>query len=43
MGAGRVTSIDPLPAANMEKLYRKRKDDAQSIRLFIAAQPKFAR
>ena len=38
--AGRVTNIDPLPAAIMAKLYREREDDEDSIRLFIAAQPK---
>jgi hypothetical protein len=38
----RVTNIDPLPTASMEQLYRERKDDKKSIRLFIAAQPQFA-
>jgi hypothetical protein len=33
--AGRVTNVDLL-----NQLYRERKDDDASIRLFIAAQPK---
>jgi hypothetical protein len=37
--ADRVTNIDPLPAATMNKLYGEREDDEDSIRQFIAAQP----
>jgi hypothetical protein len=42
LGTRRVTNIDPLPTASMQQLYRERKDDKESIRLFIAAQPHFA-
>jgi hypothetical protein len=42
VGASRVTNIDPLPDASMEQLYRERKDDEKSIRLFMAAQPQIA-
>jgi hypothetical protein len=40
--ARRVTNIDPLPAATMDKLYREREDDENSIQQFIAAQPRSA-
>lgn len=40
--SGRVTNVDPLPATAMTKLYREREDDEDSIRRFIAAQPKNA-
>jgi hypothetical protein len=36
---GRVTNVDPLSAAVLERLYREREDDDQSIRRFIKAQP----
>jgi hypothetical protein len=38
----RVTNVEPLPDAVLSRLYRKREDDADSIRRFIAAQPKEA-
>ena len=40
---GRVTNVDPLPDAVARKLYADREDDTESIRRFIAAQPKDAR
>ena len=36
---GRVTNVDPLPTAVLDRLYRQRQDDDQSIRRFIKAQP----
>jgi hypothetical protein len=40
--SGRVTNIDPLPPGILSKLYREREDEEDSIRQFIAAQPKNA-
>ena len=37
--SGRVTNVDPLPATVLERLYRKREEDDESIRRFIKAQP----
>jgi hypothetical protein len=37
---GRVTNVDPLPARILKRLYRQPDDDADSIRLFMAAQVK---
>jgi hypothetical protein len=39
---GRVTNVNPLPASVARKLYAEREDDMDSIRRFIAAQPKDA-
>jgi len=39
----RITNVDPLPARVVRKLYDERQDDVESIRRFIAAQPKDAR
>ena len=36
---GRVTNVDPLPTAVLDRLYRAREDDDQSIRRFIKVQP----
>ena len=36
---GRVTNVDPLPSAVLNRLYRAREDDDGSIRRFIKAQP----
>ena len=38
--AGKVTNVAPLPARVARKLYADPEDDAQSIRLFMAAQAK---
>ena len=38
----RVTNVDPLPRTYLDQLYREREDDLDSIRQFIAAQPKEA-
>ncbi len=38
----RVTNVDPLPDRAARKLYDQRKDDTNSIRKFIRAQPKDA-
>lgn len=35
---GRVTNVDPLPVPQAKRLYEQPEDDADSIRLFIAAQ-----
>ena len=43
MGAGRVTNVAPLPDRVARKLYAERDEDMDSIRRFIAAQPKDAR
>ena len=40
---GRVTNVEPLSRAVMDKLYREREDDEASIRRLINAQPKNAR
>jgi hypothetical protein len=37
--SGRVTNVKALPDAVLSRLYRQREDDADSIRLLIAAQP----
>lgn len=42
MGAGRVTNVTPLPDKVARELYDQRKDDTDSIRKFIRAQPKDA-
>jgi hypothetical protein len=42
MGAGRVTNVEPLPDKVARKLYAEREEDMESIRCFIAAQPKNA-
>jgi DNA-binding MurR/RpiR family transcriptional regulator len=39
----RITNVDPLPNRVARKLYDQRQDDVESIRRFIAAQPKDAR
>ena len=39
---GRVTNVDPLPDKTAHKLYAARQEDEDSIRSFIAAQPKDA-
>ncbi len=39
----RITNVDSLPARVARKLYAERQDDVESIRRFIAAQPKDAR
>jgi hypothetical protein len=40
--SGRVTNVDPLPDKVMKEIYAQRQDDDESIRRFIAAQPKGA-
>jgi hypothetical protein len=35
---GRVTNINPLPAKVAKRLYKQKDDDAEAIRLFMAAQ-----
>ena len=40
--SGRVTNVDPLPDKVLDRLYRARDEDGESIRRFIAAQPKGA-
>lgn len=42
LAPGRVTNVDPLPEATLQALYSERQEDMQSIRRFIAAQPKDA-
>ena len=37
---GRVTNVAPLPARVARKLYAEPEDDAESVRLFVAAQAK---
>jgi hypothetical protein len=37
--AGRVTNVDPLPTAILDRLYCEREDDDESIRRLIKAQP----
>jgi hypothetical protein len=39
---GRVTNVDPLPHSVLDKLYREREDDEESIRRFIDLQPREA-
>ena len=39
---GRLTNVDPLPDAVLERLYRERDEDDATIRCFITAQPKDA-
>jgi hypothetical protein len=39
---GRVTNVDPLPAAAARRLYSQPDDDAEAIQLFMAAQCKDA-
>jgi hypothetical protein len=41
--SGRVTNVAPLPDSVVRKLYAEREEDLDSIRRFIAAQPKDAR
>ena len=41
--SGRVTNVAPLPDNIARKLYADREEDMDSIRRFIAAQPKDAR
>ena len=36
----RITNVDPLPDKVLKRLYRQADDDADSIRLFMAAQAK---
>jgi hypothetical protein len=43
MGSSRVTNVDPLPEKLARQLYRDREEDMESIRRFVAAQPKDAR
>ena len=38
-GAGRITNIQPLTEDVLEKIYRLRHEDENTIRQFIAAQP----
>lgn len=38
--SGRVTNVDPLPAAVSKRLYSEPDDDEDSIRLFMTAQAK---
>jgi hypothetical protein len=40
--SGRVTNVAPLPDRVARKLYAEREEDLDSIRRFIAAQPKDA-
>ncbi len=42
LAVGRVTNVDPLPSKVLRKLYDEREEDMDSIRSFIAAQPKEA-
>jgi len=42
LGAERVTNVQPLPKKTLDRLYRERDEDSESIRQFIAAQPKSA-
>ena len=42
LAPGRVTNVDPLPERVARKLYAEREEDMESIRRFIAAQPKDA-
>jgi hypothetical protein len=37
-GAGRITNVDPLPAAVLKQLYDEREDDTAAIREMIQAQ-----
>lgn len=37
---GRVTNVDPLPEAVLNRLYSEREEDEASIRRSLAAQPK---
>lgn len=39
---GRLTNVEPLSDAILERLYRERDDEDDSIRRFISAQPKGA-
>jgi hypothetical protein len=39
---GRLTNVEPLTDAELERLYSEREDDEASIRRFIKAQPKHA-
>ncbi len=39
---GRITNVEPLPKAVLEKLYAERVDDEEGIRRLMAAQPKDA-
>jgi hypothetical protein len=39
-GSGRITNVDPLPAAVAARLYAQADDDSESTRLFMAAQVK---
>jgi hypothetical protein len=41
--SSRVTNVEPLPDKVARKLYAERDEDLDSIRTFIAAQPKDAR
>jgi hypothetical protein len=36
----RITNVDPLPGKILKRLYKQADDDADSIRLFMAAQAK---
>jgi len=38
--ASRITNVDPLPDKVAKKLYRQADDDADSIKMFMAAQVK---
>jgi hypothetical protein len=40
--SGRITNVEPLPDRVAQKLYAEREEDMDSIRRFIAAQPKDA-
>jgi hypothetical protein len=40
--SGRITNVAPLPSSVARKLYAEREEDMDSIRRFIAAQPKDA-
>ncbi len=40
LSAGRVTNVNPLPKAVLDKLYRPREDDEEGIRKFMSAQSK---
>ena len=37
--SGRVTNVEPLPKAILNRLYKERDDDTEAIKQFIAAQP----
>ena len=39
LSAGRVTNVQPVPKKTLDRLYRERDEDSESIRRFIAAQP----